>query len=353
MLRHVIAPSRRYTKASHDVVRHTRLNSDAKILLLAVQGLPDGQAAQALSEHARKLGIKGRAYQKSKALLIAHGYVHEWRGQGVRGHWRTEQLFSSVPLTPEEAALLRRGASQEQPSAREPAVGRPTARVTGRHLPVEEELGKTIPHPPSEADPPVATGPEPGTGRQAEPGGAEVAIADAVDAEQQVEPDPGPGPEFAQGERVLLSLRHVRRELYLGAGEARSLAGLAARWLLRGVSEAELRTVLTTGLPGGGVRSAAGFLRFRLLQKMPPELPPETSGQPLALPPVAELTTCSAPGEEHVFRPVGDETECGECRRQAARAHWEAQWAAAEAVTDDPLPWRERFARLGDVATPG
>ncbi|MFF4243803.1 hypothetical protein ACFYY2_04940 [Streptomyces sp. NPDC001822] len=319
MLRHVIAPSRRYTKASHDVVRHTRLNSDAKILLLAVQGLPDGQAAQALSEHARKLGITGRAYQKSKALLIAHGYVHEWRGQGVRGRWATEQLFSSVPLTPEEAALLRQGLSEGRPSAREPAVGRPAARVTGRQLPVEEEQGKTIPHPPTEAEP-----------------GAE------------------PGPEVAEGERVLLSLRHVRRELYLGAKDARSLAEPAARWLLRGVSADELRSVLTSDLPGDGVRSAVGFLRFRLLHGMPPESPPGASLDPVAPSPVAELRTCTAQGtEEHVFRPLADETECGECRRQAARAHWEARRAEAEADPGGPQPWRERFARLGEAAVPG
>lgn len=201
---------------------------------------------------------------------------------------------------------------------REPAVGRPTARVAGRQLPVEEEQEKNEPHPPSRA-----------------------------------EPDLEPGPQVAEGERVLLSLRHVRRELYLGVKEARSLAELAARWLLRGVSEAELRSVLTSELPGDGVRSAVGFLRFRLLHKMPPELPSEVIPQPVAPSSVTELTTCSAPGEEHVFRPLADETECGECRRQAAWAHWDAQRAAAEAVPGDPLPWRERFARLGDVAAPG
>ncbi|MFD7424663.1 hypothetical protein ACFV6M_30055 [Streptomyces californicus] len=66
MLRHAIAPSRRYTKASHDVVRHPRLCSDAKILILYVQGLPEGEAGLALSEHARKLGIRGRAFQRLK-----------------------------------------------------------------------------------------------------------------------------------------------------------------------------------------------------------------------------------------------------------------------------------------------
>ncbi|MET9590712.1 hypothetical protein ABZY45_07055 [Streptomyces sp. NPDC006516] len=356
MLRHAIAPSRRFTKASHDVVRHVRLTSDAKILLLVVQGLPDEQAGRPLSEHARKLGITGRAYQKAKELLVAHGYVHEWRAQGERGRWVTEQLLSNVPLTREEAAALRPGCAPASPSVPKPTVGEPAVRMAGHQLPVEEEREKNSPHPPSEAErervaatgpacpagPAGATGPEcaTGTGWAAGPGpGPEVGIELA--------------PEVADGERVLLSLRHVRRELYLGVKEARSLAELASRWLLRGVSEGELRRVLTSELPGDGVRSAVGFLRFRLLHKMPPELPVSPSPQPTAPSPVAELTVCTAPGEEeHVFRPLSDETECGPCRRQAARELWERQRALAEAEPD-PLPWRERFARIGASASGG
>lgn len=84
MLWHAIAPSRRYTKASHDVVRHPRLCSDAKVLILYVQGLPDGGTDLALSEHARKLDIKGRAYQRAKEQLLLCGFVHERR---VVGAW--------------------------------------------------------------------------------------------------------------------------------------------------------------------------------------------------------------------------------------------------------------------------
>ncbi|MDF6019575.1 hypothetical protein [Streptomyces sp. JH34] len=335
MLRHAIAPSRRYTKASHDVVRHARLTSDAKILLLAVQGLPDGQAGLPLSEHARQLGITGRAYQKSKELLVAHGYVHEWRDQGERGRWVTEQLLSNVPLTPEEAAVLRGGRAEAPPSARKPTVGEPAGRVAGRQLPVGEEREKNIPHPPSEAEPEVEVEPE------AEPGPAVGSAAELP---------PALSPEAAEGERVLLSLRHVRRELYLGVREARGLAELAARWLLRGVSAGELRLALTSELPGDGVRSAVGFLRFRLLHKMPPELPVAASPQPPAAPLcVPELMACTAVGPEgdaHVFRPLADETECGPCRRRAARERWETQRALAEAEPG-PLPWRERFAKLG------
>lgn len=127
MLRHAIAPSRRFTKASHDVVRHPRLSSDAKILLLYVQGLPEDTPCRPLSELARKLGIKGRAYQKAKEQLVAHGYVHEWRTQGGRGRWITEQLVANTPLTNEQAEHLR-GAppTTSPPSTQIPTVGEPT-----------------------------------------------------------------------------------------------------------------------------------------------------------------------------------------------------------------------------------
>lgn len=319
MLRHVIAPSRCYTKSAHDVLRHQRLNSDAKVLLLTVQGLPDSQADRPLSEHARKIGITGRAYQKAKKLLVAHGYVHEWREQGDGGLWATHQFFSNVPVTREEAARLRKEQAQGvvPPGVRNPTVGEPGSRVAGGQLPVDEELGKNYSHPPSEAVP---------------------------EPEPQPAPEPGPDadvpPEVAEAESVLLSLRHVCRELYLGVKEARGLAVLAARWLLRGITAAELRRVLTSEMPDGGVRSAVGFLRYRLVHKLPEEVPPATAPTKAA-PPAPALVACAGPGEEHVFRSVDGQTHCGPCRRAAAWAHWEAHRAQVEAQPDH-VPWRER-----------
>ncbi|MFG3237642.1 hypothetical protein ACIPJO_08460 [Streptomyces sp. NPDC086993] len=314
MLWHAIAPSRRYTKASHDIVRHARLGSDAKILLLYVQGLPEGQSGQALSEHARKLRITGRAYQKAKQQLIENGFVHEWRRQGDRGFWVTDQLFANTPLTEEQARRARDGLvvmAEVPPGARNPAVGRPGGRVVGDSQPVDEERVKNVPHPPSEAEP-------------------EAAAAEC-------------GPEVAEAEGVLLSLRHANPQLHLGVPEARGLAGLAAEWIRRGVTAAGLRRTLMSELPSDGVRSAVGFLRHRLEQKLPP--PPE----PVAPAPVASVprsVTCAGPGEEHVFRTTDDdETHCGPCRREAA---WDLYRARAEADEEVPphIPWRERIAAL-------
>ncbi|MFJ2227722.1 hypothetical protein [Streptomyces halstedii] len=347
MLRHAIAPSRRYTKASHDVVRHPRLTSDAKILLLYVQGLAAESADRPLSEHARKLGITGRAYQKAKELLAVNGFLHERREQGVRGLWATAQLLSNVSLTPAEAATVCLGRASEgseapetamcpgapDPAVGEPAIGGPVDRVVGGQLPVDEEREKNSPHPPSEAKPDPVPVPE------VEP--------DPVPA-PEVKPEPGAAPDaplppdVAEGERVLLSLRHACWELYLGAKEARTLAALAAEWLRRGVTAAQLRRVLTSELPDGGVRSAVGFLRYRLVHKLPEEPRPEVLAPK---PVVAAMIPCAGPGEEHLFRPARGEELCGPCGRAEARRFWLRQRELAEGQPA-PLPWRERFAAV-------
>ncbi|MDQ1037011.1 hypothetical protein QFZ75_003427 [Streptomyces sp. V3I8] len=317
MLRHAIAPVRRYTKASHDVVRHSRLNSDAKVLLLYVQGLPEAAAPKPLGEHAAKLGMKPRAYQKAKQLLVDCGYFHEWREQGARGRWITEQLLANVTLTREEAGRAREGVAGAvtvavavaapivcPPGERSPTVGGPGERSVGDSPPREEleEVGeKNLPHPPPEDQAPDTD---------------ETAAAE---------------PELVQAEGVLLSLRHVNRELLLGVREARLLADAAAEWLRRGVSAADLRRALTTGLPPDGIRSAAGFLRHRLVQKLPAErgqgAPPAAALGPspalsstewVAVPARRPLVTCPGPGAEHVFRPRNDETHCLRCRTTAA-----------------------------------
>ncbi|MEV0575616.1 hypothetical protein [Streptomyces sp. NPDC050392] len=334
MLCHAISPSHGYVKAAHDIVRHPRLGSDAKILIAYVQGLPEKWAGKALSEHAKKLGITGRAYQKAKSQLKANGFVHEWRRQGDRGLWVTDQLLSNVPLSDDEARRVRDGGAASPPvrppSERNPAVGDPGARSVGGQLPVDEEREENSSHPPTEA-------PE----QAGEPVGADPA-----------------DPQVAEAERVLLSLRHADLQLRLGVREARSLADTAADWLRRGVNAAELRHALSRGLPEGGVRYACGFLRKRLVRMMPEPLRDEPlrdeppASVPPAPPAVRQVIACQAAeeGAEHVFRPRGDETVCGPCSREAA---WEAHTARWEPPPFDenfkapePLPWRERVAAI-------
>ncbi|MGW9302310.1 hypothetical protein ACWHA3_16040 [Streptomyces cyaneofuscatus] len=363
MLWHAIAPVRRYTKASHDVVRHPRLCSDAKILLLYVQGLPDDETHLALSEHGLKLGIKGRAFQRAKEQLVVNGFVHERRAAGERGLWATHQLVSNVPLTDADALAVWRGAgvgAGDSPSVQFPTVGEPSPRSVGHQLPVDEELGKNSSRPPTEAP----------SEDEGEVEGAGVAVEVVELSPQEVE-----------AERVLLSLRNFDRQLRLGVREARELVGLAVEWLRRGVSAGELRRVLSSGLPAKGVRSAVGFLRHRLEMKMPeapapePEPVPETESAsvssdlpdapptPPTPPRVAPLVTCAGPGNEHVFRAYGGATLCPDCQQAAAWARWAERRAAdlgvdlaedaAQAVEAgrDPDGWRSRLAAAAAGAT--
>ncbi|MFI5768800.1 hypothetical protein ACIA74_09650 [Streptomyces sp. NPDC051658] len=319
MLRHAIAPSARYTKASNDVVRHPRLNSDAKVLLLYVQGLPDDSTYKPLSELAQRVGIKGRAYQKAKGQLVEHGYVHERRSQVEGGRWLTEQLVANNPLTSEQALLLLRETAPASaptgppPSTRFPTVGEPTPRAAGGYKPVEDHSDKTTPHPPSE--PESATGPTP------------------TPTPQTTTADPA---QLTRAERVLLSLRHSRRELHLGVSEAHALAVEAVKWFERGLSESDLRHALLAERPQEGVRSAVGFLRHRLIQKLPE---PPVQHQPHERPPLRELVECAGPGESHVFRPLFGESECPSCCRAAAHTE------------PEPIPWRERIARINGTPT--
>ncbi|MFJ4870809.1 hypothetical protein [Streptomyces sp. NPDC088757] len=324
MLRHAIAPVRSFTKASNELVRHAHLNSDAKILLLHVQGLPESACDKSLGEHAADLGLRPREYQRAKKLLTAGGFLHEWKVQKRDGRWSTHQVLSNITLTREEASAVRSGAparkagDPEGPGGANPTVGPPTSPELGRSNPKDEDWGKTSSHPPTE---------EPVEEPAAEASAVEEPAAEVPAAE-------APAPEVATAERLLLSLRHQSRDLLLGVREARGLAEAAAEWLRRGVSVAELRHALTSHLPVDGVRSAVGFLRHRLTVK----LPERPSAPAVAAPAGGGIVICEGPGKEHTFRQVADETRCGPCRRERARTRTEP--------VGGPVSWRDHFDKV-------
>ncbi|MEU8507508.1 hypothetical protein AB0C40_22810 [Streptomyces brevispora] len=342
MLFHAISPSYGYVKASHDVIRHPRLGSDAKVLITYVQGLPPGRAERALSDHAKRIGITGRAYQKAKAQLKEDGFVHEWRRQNDGGLWVTDQLVSNVSLSAGEARRFRDARAESPqvgPSSHHPTVGHPGTRSAGGQLPVDEEREKNSSHPPSEA-----------VRKAIEFVESEPASEPASEPEAEV--GPARDPQVAEAERVLLSLRHAHPQLHLGVREARSLAEAAADWLRRGVKAAELRLALVSELPSDGVRSAVGFLRYRLVQKLPEPVCAEAAGPTLVPSPARPPVPCEGSGREHMFRPKGDETVCPPCAQEAAwRAH-SAKWPVyapdrgEDFEAPEPLPWRERVAAV-------
>ncbi|MEU5215382.1 hypothetical protein AB0G79_04165 [Streptomyces sp. NPDC020807] len=306
------------------------MNSDAKILLLLVQGLPEHERCEALGKYAEQLELTPRQYRNARKHLIADGYLHEWKYQNENRHWVTEQLLSNVTLTRDEANALRTSAS---PSDRWREVGNGESREARGSKPLDEDWGEDeTPHPPTpRADAAAPSGEEEGPGEENPAPGPTPNPA----------PDPAPHPEVVQAERLLLSLRHSHRDLFLGVREARGLAGTAAEWLRRGVTAGELVRALTAYLPPDGVRSAVGFLRHRLMAKMP---------EPVAAvpPPLARraLIACEGPGDDHVFRPVADETLCGPCRMEAAwQAHHERHPEQTRGPASAWIPWRDRVAQ--------
>ncbi|MBH1933470.1 hypothetical protein I5Q34_04065 [Streptomyces sp. AV19] len=299
MLRHVIAPVRRFTQVSNDIIRHPCLSSDAKCLLLWLLSLAD-TAQVSFSEAARRAGIKNAAFQRAKALLKQEGYAHEWRSQGPDGRWVTTQLVSAEPLTAEEARAIRNG--RPTPTTPKPAVGEPGPRPVGGH-PKENMDSNTSP-PPCPAPTPTP---------------------------REFLPDELVG----QGALVLASLSHRERHLRLTGREIEELTPFAADWLLRGVSGRELREELTSGLPEP-VHHAAALIRDRLLRKLP-EAPPARRPAAPPEPRVAQLRECRGDHlQPYLFPPVGDEVLCRDCRVEQAEgatrgAHTAALRGAAAA----------------------
>ncbi|TKA00186.1 hypothetical protein [Actinacidiphila oryziradicis] len=301
MFRHAIAPRRFFLQVPNDVIRHPRLNCDAKALLLYVLSLPEG-VNEPLQRSAEKVGLKKSAFTTAKRQLLAEGYLHEWRQQGRGGRWGTEQLIANVPLNHEEAERARHG---EPPSAPEPAVGGPDRRAVGRSQ--EQQPGNTpnpLPSPPAPDVPEpeeAETPPEPPTGPDADAG---------PDAGLDARPDAADGSLLQQAAFTLAAVSHNEPRLQLGGRDITQLAPLAAQWLAHGCKPEHLRHALTTGLPST-VLNPAGFLRDRLRRKMP--LPaPQPAPEAGLKPPFGECDQCRDP------LPRGQQT--GNCRRCAAAA---------------------------------
>ncbi|CAM5599282.1 hypothetical protein GCM10010329_49890 [Streptomyces spiroverticillatus] len=333
MLRHVTAPSRAFIKVPHTLVRSHALSSDAKILLMHVCGVHENQLRKPLSEHAADVGIKNGPYKRAKRELVQGGYVRDVKYQAEGGRWVTSQQVTNVPW--------------EFPSDTDRTVGERVGPSLGDSQPLDDndEMRQTNPPAPE---------------AELEPVEPEVAEPEALPWEER---DDGKTErrDLAVAEEVLLSLRYADKTLYLGVREARKLAVVAAEWLRRGISPRELRRVLMSQLPPGGVRSAVGLLGHRLRVKMPPvpaTLPPLPALGEVPLLPVqpAEMVECAGGGDrkEHMFRPVGDEDTCGPCRVAIGEKVRRGLGLAPEPRPHEPeLPgWRERLDAAG-VSVPG
>ncbi|MFJ5076899.1 hypothetical protein ACIP8Z_20125 [Streptomyces sp. NPDC088553] len=158
--RNFIAPSRAFSQFSHEIIRHPRLDSHAARLLTWQLSLPT-HARETLSETAKRARIGATSFTTAKRQLKAEGYVHERRTQVSGGLWVTQQLVSSAPLRPEEAAKIFAGMpahsgvervyAQVAPGSPVPAVGHPETRSTDGH-PEKDRRANTSDLPPGAAD---------------------------------------------------------------------------------------------------------------------------------------------------------------------------------------------------------
>ncbi|MER7661250.1 hypothetical protein [Streptomyces sp. NPDC096193] len=90
------------------------------------------------------------------------------------------------------------------------------------------------------------------------------------------------------GYDVLARLGRIEARLMLSASECAALEAAAGAWFERGATEGHLLSALTAGLPAQ-ISHPYGFVRARLLTKLPPEPPAPRM--------ILECTDCGAPGE--------------------------------------------------------
>lgn len=127
-------------------------------------------------------------------------------------------------------------------------------------------------------------------------------------------PDRDRGPSTAYDTLARLGLREPR--LALSAADCAALEELAADWLARGATPELLTGALVAGLPDP-VHSPRGFVRRRLLDKMPPErvvVPPAAAAPGPRRTLLVECTDCGVPGRPEAL-PGG---LCRGCRTRDA-----------------------------------
>ncbi|MFD8594514.1 hypothetical protein ACFV1L_05895 [Kitasatospora sp. NPDC059646] len=183
--------------------------------------------------------------------LRAAGYVVCTKRQNESGHWATHVTVYDRPQS-------------DRPETGAPRSGGRDVRSTGPN-PEGKNRGEETPSTPVEEE------------NQKD---AQAAEGEGGDMDQAAEQD-------AAGAAVLARVGRVERRLRLGVAELLELAPLAAEWLARGATEADIREALTAGLPAN-VKRPAGVVRWRLEKKMPP-LPAAP------IPPLADCGQCRAP----------------------------------------------------------
>ncbi|MEU8548857.1 helix-turn-helix domain-containing protein [Streptomyces roseoverticillatus] len=265
---HLSARRRAFTVLGNEVLRDRRLSFTARGILAFLLSLPDGAREDVRTLADKNPGLGRRGVAKAVEELIALGYyVRRTVRDEESGQVRTETYVFDTPLAPDSPLPVSAGTGKAK-------AGKTGAFPQGKKNP--EEVPPTQP----DVRPP---------------------------ARQAGEPTPIGG-ELGRAAALLSRIGAAEPKLALGSADVLTLAPLAAPWLERGLSELEVRSLLTDELPRR-VYSPRALLADRLVRKLPAPRTRRDAAAPAAPP-----------------------AECAECRDPLPRGH-EARVCAACAET--------------------
>lgn len=269
-----------------------------------VDRLPDGSAMDVKSL-AKALPLYGQmAVGSALRALSAAGHLRRVRCQVVdaesQSRWVTRTFWSRTARDSEWwAAFAHAGDQRTIPLPEtEPAAPPPLWAATRPEEPVAAEARTVQAEPvrPSEPSQPPPAPVVPLVPPQRHAGEGSPAV---------------PSPAYL----ALAQLGCEEPRLALSAADCAVLEELASAWLDRGVNAGYLTRALTAGLPAQ-VDSPVGFVRSRLIAKLPPSLPVAASRPAPAYPVrriMMECTECGVPGPPEAL-PDG---LCRACRAPA------------------------------------
>ncbi|MEV7419112.1 helix-turn-helix domain-containing protein [Streptomyces sp. NPDC089919] len=250
---HLTARRRAFTVLGNDVLRDRRLSFTARGILCYLLSLPDGAHEDARTLADKNPGLGRRGVAKALDELVALGYyLRRTTRDPETGQVRTDTSVSDTPHSHASPA----------PVPARPGTGEPCGGKAGRSPEGVENPGEEPSRPEPDGPPPP---PVPGVAEAAPPGRAAALLA---------------------------GLAAVEPRLALSAADVLALAPAADRWLARGTTEAQARTLLTAGLPAV-VHSSRALLADRLSRKLPP--PRESVPAPARSTALGECARCRDP----------------------------------------------------------
>lgn len=297
-----------------------------------VDRLPDGSAMDVKSL-AKALPLYGQmAVGSALRALSAAGHLRRVRCQVVdadsQSRWVTRTFWSRTARDDEWWITFAHAGDQRTiplPET-EPAAPPPLWAATRPEEPVAAEARTVQAEPVRPSEP-------------SQPALAPTPVAQLVPQQRSAGEDSpaAPSPAYI----ALAQLGREEMRLALSAADCAVLEELASAWLDRGVNTDYLTRALTAGLPAQ-VDSPVGFVRSRLITKLPPSLPVAAS-HPAPAGPVRrimmECTECGVPGPPEALPD-------GLCR--ACRAPAKVTGDAPDATASGPAG-RDINALVGDL----